>query len=253
MDINAAQSSVQVKLSKALSFAVVLKALGVLLFFLPFFCSEKALAANRYYYNESDSIVAIKEIRDSLEDMRHEISNHEAEIRMIEEKLNSLDAIIETLRDQMSESSKSHKEQLKGNSASLENKITSLENTSKGLVSDLKQFKTYTNESTLALTQYKSKIADLEKIIEQQNNSIDHLQSAMRSLTELMQIKESAAIKEFAATTEKSDGTSYRVKPGDSLEKIAKNHQTTVQAIKEINGLTSDKIVVGKLIKIPEK
>jgi len=54
-------------------------------------------------------------------------------------------------------------------------------------------------------------------------------------------------------SAEKSTGgRTYRIKDGDSLAKIAKAHQTTVQAIKVVNGLTNDKIVVGKMLQIPE-
>lgn len=43
---------------------------------------------------------------------------------------------------------------------------------------------------------------------------------------------------------------SYIVKRGDSLSLIAKNHNTTVNSIKEINNLTSDKINVGMTLLI---
>ena len=87
---------------------------------------------------------------------------------MFDEKLKNLDAIIENVRDQLSESTKSHKEQLKGSSSSFEGKILALETVSKSLVADLKQFKTHANDSATALGQYKQKIGELEKIVEQQ-------------------------------------------------------------------------------------
>lgn len=45
--------------------------------------------------------------------------------------------------------------------------------------------------------------------------------------------------------------TTYKVKKGDSLYEIAKKHGTTVAAIKKANGMKSDKISVGKTIKLP--
>ncbi len=42
------------------------------------------------------------------------------------------------------------------------------------------------------------------------------------------------------------------VKAGDTLVRIAKEHQTTVAAIKAANGLTSDRIAVGRSLKIPQ-
>jgi LysM repeat protein len=44
----------------------------------------------------------------------------------------------------------------------------------------------------------------------------------------------------------------YMVKKGDSLFRIAKNANTTVAKIKELNGLTKDNLKIGQTIKIPE-
>lgn len=43
----------------------------------------------------------------------------------------------------------------------------------------------------------------------------------------------------------------YVVKSGDSLTKIAKDHGTTVNALRKANKLTTDKIKVGDKLKIP--
>ncbi len=43
----------------------------------------------------------------------------------------------------------------------------------------------------------------------------------------------------------------YVVKKGDTLLHIARTHHTTVQAIKLANGLTTDRILAGKELKLP--
>ena len=44
----------------------------------------------------------------------------------------------------------------------------------------------------------------------------------------------------------------YVVKSGDSLARIARAHKTTVQALKAANGLTSERIIAGQSLRLPE-
>ena len=44
---------------------------------------------------------------------------------------------------------------------------------------------------------------------------------------------------------------SYRVQKGDTLSQIAENANTSVEVIKEFNGLTKDELAVGEYIDIP--
>lgn len=45
-------------------------------------------------------------------------------------------------------------------------------------------------------------------------------------------------------------GETYKVRKGDTLYKIAKTHKTTTQALKKVNGLKSDALEVGQVLKI---
>jgi len=204
---------------------------------------------------DEDNAAALREMRDSVENMRHQMNNQESEIRTFDEKLTNLDSIIESVRDQLSDANKSQKELLKGSSTNLETKITALESIVKGLVNDVRQFKTYANETTTALAQYKLTLVEINKAVEQQNQNIDHLQAAMRSLVDVMQVKDGSSAKASSDTAlaDSLSGNTYTIKPGDSLDKIARANQTSVQAIKDLNGMTNDRIVVGKVLKIPGK
>lgn len=201
---------------------------------------------NTPFYAAEDNAQAIKDLRAIVDRLRHQVSNHETEIRMYDEKLNNVDSIIDSVRDQLNDTAKLHKEQLKGSSATLDEKIASLETSSKALAADLRQFKTFATESNTVLGQYKQRIADLERVIEQQNQNIEHLQAAMKAMMDALQVKSGLEVTPAGSTA------LYKIKPGDSLEKIARNNKTTVQAIKQLNGMTNDKIVVGKQIKLPE-
>lgn len=201
-------------------------------------------APQRYNYGQ-DLANAIQEMRDSIDDLRHEIRNHESEIRTYEDKLLNQESIIDGLREQIAKSNNSHQDQLKNNSASLEMKINQLETTTKGLSADLRQFKTHANETATALHQVTQRMAQLEKVSEVQNQNLDSLQAALKSMMDVLDVKSSPdKIPDIS-------GKTYKVKAGDSLEKIARANSTTTKAIKELNNLVNDRIVVGQTLKIP--
>jgi LysM repeat protein len=55
-----------------------------------------------------------------------------------------------------------------------------------------------------------------------------------------------------AATVPAPAGSTYVIKPGDTLERIAKAHGTSVKALKAANHLKSDRIVAGRKLKLPQ-
>ncbi|WP_318936925.1 LysM peptidoglycan-binding domain-containing protein [Oceanobacillus halotolerans] len=55
------------------------------------------------------------------------------------------------------------------------------------------------------------------------------------------------------ANTPEVETTAYTVVAGDSLSAIAKKFNTSVTEIKELNNLTSDRIVVGQNLKLPQQ
>lgn len=216
-----------------------------------FFCCTliNPLQAAPRRYPDDQTTIALREMRATIDDLRHEVGNHETEIKTYEEKLHNLENIIDSLRQHSTDTSQAHKEALQDSSASLEMKINSLETTTKGLVADIKQFKTHANETTSTLSHYKQKLLELEKILDIQNQNLDSLQTALRSLTDILQAKANPGFSSNSPSL--STGKTYKVIPGDSLEKIARKNQTNIQTIKELNGLSNDKIIVGQTLKVP--
>ena len=53
--------------------------------------------------------------------------------------------------------------------------------------------------------------------------------------------------------TDSTQFVEVRVKKGDALEKIARSHGTTVDAIKKATRLTSDKLKIGQVLRIPKE
>jgi len=216
-----------------------------LLLFLTFFSLSIYAAPSRRGFDDDS---ATREMRDSIESLRHELGNHEAEIRMAEERVDNQEATISSLRQQVLDSNQANKDLLKGSSVNLDNRLANMETSNKGFVADLRQLKTHANDTTEALNQYKQRIAELEKVINQQSQNIESLQAALRSLSDVLLAKEGSS----SATAGSSDsGKNYKVKSGDSLDKIAKNNGTSIKAIKELNNLSNDKIVIGQTLQLP--
>lgn len=221
-----------------------LKKLAVTIFFLsPFFLNLHA-APKRYY--EDQHTVALREMRDSLDDLRHEVNNHEIEIKTYDEKVKNLEHILDSMTHQSQNNAQAHKEALKDSSNSLEGKIGSLDIQLKSLISDVKQFKNHANETSQSFSQYKQKLIELEKMIEIQNQNMENLQSVLKSMTDILEIKTGTP-----KSTTISSGNVYKVSPGDSLEKIARKNNTSIQMIKEMNNLENDRIRVGQSLKMP--
>lgn len=180
-----------------------------------------------------------------LSDIKHQLSNHESEIRMMEEKLNNQEEMLETLRESIHDNGQLHKDLLKDSQTSFTTKIDLLDSITKSLVTDLNVLKTHANDSAAVLEQHKLKIKEIEKVLEVQKNQLNFLEEAMRSLMDLMQVKESIGV-------DKTEGSKiYRVQAGDTLEKIARSQKTTIQALRDKNNLTNDKIRVGQKLTIP--
>lgn len=66
------------------------------------------------------------------------------------------------------------------------------------------------------------------------------------------QVKVPAA-RPATATTTASQGTSYQVRPGDSLSAIAKRHGVSPAAVRQANGLSGDRIKPGQKLVIPAR
>jgi len=62
---------------------------------------------------------------------------------------------------------------------------------------------------------------------------------------------ETAAFQAMLASGEDPHAVVYEIKPGDTLGAISKKHHVSIDLIKRINGLASDKIRPGKKLKIP--
>ena len=206
-----------------------------------------------------DLTSVLRQLRNNVSDLQHEMRNHESEITVFENKIASQESAFEHLRQQLSEEVQSQKDYVRASSINIDGKIETLDqsiknldNLLRGLTADLRLLKTQANDSVAVLAQYKEKIGELENLVQTQSQHMQNLQSAMQSMMEVWQAKEAAkAIASKPLESDSSGARTYKVQPGDSLGKIAIEHKVTLQALKDANQLANDRIIVGQTLKIP--
>jgi len=177
----------------------------------------------------------------TLSTLMHYTNNHEQELREINEKFQNLETIVDSLqRDSRAQNSK-NKDATKSLMSPLASKISNLENENAQLKTELNEIKQRVNEYIQHFAQYKLHIDELKKQQKIQSENIELLHSSLKDLIE--------AINPQTRTSEAN--TLYRVKKGDSLGELALQHKTSVEAIKKLNNLTSDKITIGQELKFP--
>lgn len=153
--------------------------------------------------------------------LQNEVYNLQSELQMVFERMETQEKLIDVLRQEVEQTLSS----TKGSSSSLSTRFADLDLSSKALSKDIVSLRDHFNTLT--------------KKVDEQGRSIKQLEVAMKALVE--------AVSPDKAT---SAGT-YKVKSGDSLDKIAKEHGTTPKVIKELNNLQKDTIYVGQNLVIP--
>lgn len=152
--------------------------------------------------------------------LHNEVDNLQTELQMVFERMETQERLIDVLRQEVELTLSS----AKGSNSSLSTKFTDLDVSSKALSKDILSLRDHFN--------------NLSKEVDKQGKSIKQLEVAMKALLD-------------AVSPDKGLAGSYKVKSGDSLEKIAKDHGTTPKAIKDLNNLQKDTIYVGQNLVLP--
>lgn len=113
------------------------------------------------------------------------------------------------------------------------------------VLKDLKMLKEHINDNVQAVNALQQALKTQEEFSKQQGKQIVELEKALRSLAKLHEGSSPSP------SSLSSEAGIYRVKSGDSLGGIAKEHKTTVQILKELNGLSTSVIHPGQELKLP--
>ena len=161
---------------------------------------------------------AIEELRMEVADLKHALHAAEVETKILEERLEASEGTTVPMKsDEVAE--------LQRNMIALERSIDKIN-------TDIRSLMHFTSQTTTTLSQYRDHILGID-------HRLDEVSKLRSTLSDLSHKAKSPSI------------PTYRVKSGDSLEKIAQKYQVTIAAIKQKNGLTSDKILVGQELLIP--
>lgn len=187
-----------------------------------------------------DTQVALDEMRIELSDVRHTLSNTQVEMQILEDRLRSHDTTLQNTKSQTFHLADGAEQKMH----LLEKRIAQMEKTQEKIYSEIKQLSSHAGQTTSAFSQFQTKIKDLESQSLHHSKMIQDLSDLKGTLSSITQVISKGS-------PQKATATSYRVKAGDTLEKIARANGTTVELIKKNNQLSSTKIMVGQEIKIP--
>lgn len=171
--------------------------------------------------------LTIHEVRTSLDDLKHDTNCFQTELQILDGRIKYYENALATLKQHDLEKQQTKIDLMIQQIQNLEKKWAAFEKLQQEDAKDLQTLSSHANETTAALAQFKSRISELEQEIFSQNRKFS----------------------EFSK--DKAEVVLYKVKPGDSLEKIARAHKTAVDKIKKLNRLEQDLIVVGQELKIP--
>lgn len=182
--------------------------------------------------------LTLHEVQTNLDDLRHDINCFQTELQILDGRIKYYENTLTTLKQHDLEKQQAKIELLSAQIQNLEKKWLSLEKNQNNDSEELKDLSSHANETTAALSQFKDRIGELELEIYAQNRKFDDLAKLKGSI-------------EALAKGAHGSFRIYRVKAGDSLEKIARSHKTSVEKIKRCNDLDQDLIVIGQELKIP--
>jgi LysM repeat protein len=180
--------------------------------------------------DKHESSIALNEVRAEISDLRHELNNARVEIQILEEQI----------QEQENQSKKPATPSLTDSKLpQIERRLILVEQMQEKIQGDFKQISSHANQTKTCLQQYSKKIAELEVNQEHQSRLIRDVGDLKTSL------------KSFTTSLASERTTTYRVKAGDSLERIARNQKTSIEALKKANNLSHDKIMIGQELVIP--
>ena len=185
--------------------------------------------------------LTLHEVQTNVDDLRHDINCFQTELQILDGRIKYHENSLALLKQHDLEKQQARIDLLIQEFQDLEIRCSSAEKHRSVESQELLQLTSHAKETNMALLQFKEKIEELEK----------ELAIGQRRFEELAKLKTN--IEALGKAIRSAEHTKiHKVRPGDSLDKIAKFHHTSIEKIKKLNHLDQDLIVVGQELKIPE-
>lgn len=182
--------------------------------------------------------LTLHEVQTNVDDLRHDTNCFNTEIQILGGRIKCFENALAGLKAQEIEKQQTRIDQIAQQLLSIERKWASFEKKQGTSKEGIEGLSLHAKETTMALTQFKDRITELESEILVQSRKLDTLTKLKTSLDTLVKVL-------------KADEKVYKVKPGDSLEKIAKAHKVDVATLKEMNQLQQDLIAIDQELNVP--
>jgi len=182
--------------------------------------------------------LTLHEVQTNVDDLRHDTNCFNTEIQLLGGRIKSFENALAGLKQQEIEKQQTRIDQIAQQLLSLERKWAAFEKKKEASKEGLEGLSLHAKETTMALTQFKDRITELESEILSQSRRLETLAKLKANLDTVVKAL-------------KGEGKIYKVRPGDSLEKIAKAHKIDVPTLKEMNQLKKDLLDVDQELNVP--
>ncbi len=179
---------------------------------------------------------SVQKLKNEIEDLKQEMKAHQIEVGILEGRIMNHEEDLGYLQAQDLPGKNGGR--FLDSSTLMEKKILEIERTLELILKRFDRLEIESREIAKSYGVYKQRFQDYEKFLQSQNESVQELTKSKRSLKE--------------KNEELLETSVYRVRAGDSIEKIARQFSTTPEQLKKINQLHNDIILVGQEIRVPK-
>ncbi len=172
--------------------------------------------------------LTLQELKTQIDEQKRDLYCFQTELKILDGRIKYYEQTLSNLKNQELDPHWTTLKKLSEQLQDLEQKFSTFEETGREKSETFKHLSHHANETTAALVQFKKRILEIEE---------------QKSSQEIAKLKRIDGLQKSLA---------YKVCSGDSLEKIARMHQTTPKRIREANHLDGDLIVVGQELSIPQ-